>query len=87
MTIHEFQKEFVRHLRDIQLILDDSGIRGPFGILLAVGNLRRNPKLQWVFPNANAANIGRPLRVQRLDEQGLIDRFNDKVRSVSVYGR
>ncbi|AVH45533.1 helix-turn-helix domain-containing protein [Agrobacterium tumefaciens] len=87
LTLHEFREEFARHLRDIQLILDDSGIRGPFGVLLAVGNLRRNPKLQWAFPNANAANIGRPLRVERLDEQGLIDRFNDKVRSVSVYGR
>ncbi|MGV1793554.1 AlbA family DNA-binding domain-containing protein [Rhizobium sp. A37_96] len=87
LTIHEFREELARHLRDIQLILDDSGIRGPYGVLLTVRNLRRNPKLEWAFPNTNAASIGRPIRVERVDEQGLIERFNDKVRSVSVYGR
>lgn len=87
LTIHEFREEFARHLRDIQLVLDDSGIRGPYGVLLAVKNLRRNPKLEWAFPNANAASLVRPMRVERVDEQGLVERFYDKVRSVSVYGR
>lgn len=87
LTIHEFRDEFARHLRDIQLILDDSGIRGPFGVLFAVKNLRSNPKLEWAFPNASAASLGRPIRVERVNEQGLVDRFYDKVRSVSVYGR
>ncbi|NKM94285.1 AlbA family DNA-binding domain-containing protein [Rhizobium leguminosarum] len=87
LTIHEFRDEFARHLRDIQLILDDSGIRGPFGVLFAVKNLRRNSKLEWAFPNASAASLGRPIRVERIDEQGLVDRFYDKVRGVSVYGR
>lgn len=87
LTVHEFHEEFARHLRDIQFILDDSGIRGPYGVLLAVKNLRRNPKLERAFPNAHAASLGRPMRVERVDEQGLIDRFYDKVRSVSVYGR
>jgi hypothetical protein len=87
LTIHEFREEFARHLRDIQLVLEDSGIRGPYGVLLAVKNLRRNPKLEWAFPNASAASLGRPMRVERVDEQGLIDRFYDKVGSISVYGR
>ncbi|PBC19307.1 ATP-binding protein [Mesorhizobium sp. WSM4307] len=87
LTINEFHAEFARHLRDIQLILDDSGIRGPFGVLFAVKNLRRNSKLEWAFPNARFASLGRPMRVERVDEQRLIDRFYDKVRGVSVYGR
>lgn len=87
LTIQEFRNEFARHLQDIQLILDDSNIRGPIGVLFAVKNLRRNPKLEWAFPNANAASLGRPMRVERVDEQDLLDRFYDKVRGVSVYGR
>ena len=87
LTLHEFRDEFSRHLRDIQLILDDSDIRGPFGVLFEVKNLRRNPKLEWAFPNANATRLGRPMRVERVDDQGLVDHFYDKVRGVSVYGR
>lgn len=86
LTIHEFREEFARHMRDIKLVLDDSNIRGPFGVLFAVKNLRRSPKLEWAFPNANTASLGRPLRVERVDERGLVDRFYDKVRGVSVYG-
>jgi len=86
LTISEFRGEFARHLGDIQLILDDSGIRGPFGVQFTVKNLRRNAKLEWAFPNANAASLGRPVRVERIDDQGLVDRFYNKVRSVSVYG-
>ncbi|MDX8522082.1 hypothetical protein [Mesorhizobium dulcispinae] len=86
LTISEFTDEFARHLRDIQLIMDDSGIHGPFGVLVAVKNLRRNPKLEWAFSNTNVASLVRPLRVERVSDQGLVDRFCDKVRSVSVYG-
>ncbi|EFG8199804.1 ATP-binding protein [Escherichia coli] len=87
LTIHEFRDEFAHYLGDIQLTLDESGIRGPFGVQFAVKNLRRNAKLEWAFPNANVASLGRPVRVERVDDQGLVDRFYDKVRSVSFYGR
>lgn len=86
LTIPEFREEFARHLRDIQLILDDSGIRGPFGVQFAVKNLRRNAKLEWAFPNASVASLGRPVRVERVNDQSLVDRFYDKIRSVSIYG-
>ncbi|CAN7617373.1 AlbA family DNA-binding domain-containing protein [Devosia sp. LjRoot3] len=87
LTIREFHGEFARHLRDIQLILDDSDIRGAFGIQFSVRNLRRNSKLEWAFPNASTVSSGRPIRVERVDDQGLIDRFYDKVRGACVYGR
>ncbi|RWB94988.1 MAG: ATP-binding protein [Mesorhizobium sp.] len=87
ITIHEFHRALGRHLRDIQLLLDDSEIRGSFGVLLAMKNLKRNPKLAWGFPNTNSATMSRPARVERVDDPDLVERFLEKVRGVSVYGR
>lgn len=87
LTLHEFRDSLTQHLRDIQLILDDSGICGPFGILMAVKNLRSNPKLEWAFPNANSTTMSGSVRKERVDDADLVERFFDKVRGVSVYGR
>jgi len=87
ITVHEFREALARHLRDIQLILDESEIRGPFGVLLAMKNLKRNPKLVWGFPNAHSAAMSRAARVERVDDPDLIERFFEKVRGVSIYGR
>ncbi|MFH1344637.1 MAG: ATP-binding protein [Pseudomonadota bacterium] len=87
LTLQEFRGELSKHLGDIQLILDNSGICGPFGILMAVKNLRNNPKLEWAFPNANSASMPRAVRKERIDDTDMVERFFDKVRGVSVYGR
>ncbi|WP_176960459.1 helix-turn-helix domain-containing protein [Ensifer sp. YR511] len=87
LTLHEFRPAFARYMGDIQRVFDDAGIRGPFGVLFAVKNLQRNPDLKWAFPNASAASIGRPIRVARVDDPVLLDRFYEKVSSVTVYGR
>jgi hypothetical protein len=87
LKLPEFRAELVRHLKDIQLILEDSQIRGPFTILLALRNLRDDPKLKFFFPLADSALMARPVRIERVDDENLIERFYDKVRSVSVYGR
>ncbi|WP_274845324.1 hypothetical protein [Sinorhizobium meliloti] len=41
-------------------------------------NLQRNPDLKWAFPNVNAVSIGRPIRVARVDDQVLLERFYEK---------
>ena len=62
LTLHEFSEALPRHMRDIALILDDSGTKGPFCVLIAVRGLRTNDKMRWAFPNAesiDATRVGR----------------------------
>jgi hypothetical protein len=87
ITIDEFREALGHHLSDIQAILDDCRIRGLFGILLAMRNLKRNPRVAWGFPNANSAALPRPLRIERVDHSALVERFCEKVRGVSIYRR
>jgi hypothetical protein len=86
LTLPEFRKSLKLHLSDIQLILDDSQVRGPFTLLIAVRNLHSHPRLRPFFPRANSAQMSRALRVERLDDEDLITRFCDKVRGVSIHG-
>jgi hypothetical protein len=84
---HTFQNALPDHLQEIQNILDDSGIKGPFCLLLAVNNLQRDTRIAWAFPNADTATMVRPMRVERVDDRILIKQFLDKVSGVSNVGR
>ncbi|MBY9068237.1 ATP-binding protein [Hyphomonas sp. WL0036] len=86
LGLHEFHTELLRHLRDIQLILDDSKIFGPFGLQLRLKNLRSAPGMSNAFPNADTASLPRPVRVERLDDENVLRRFYLKVRTISLYG-
>lgn len=84
--LREFQEQILRHLRDIQLLLNDSRIHGPFGLQLLLKNLQSDPAMAKAFPNADSASLPRPARVESLDDEKVLERFFKKVRTVSVYG-
>jgi hypothetical protein len=86
LTLPEFKQALGQHLADIALVLEDSGIQGPFCILLAVRNLQGNPKVAWAFPDANSRALPRGYRAERLDDPEMIARFYDMLRGASVFG-
>ncbi|BAQ49377.1 MULTISPECIES: hypothetical protein [Methylobacterium] len=58
---------------------------GPFCVAMSVRNLRRNPKVGWVFPNTDSI-VARPEMVDRIDDPGLSERFADAMVRSSRYG-
>ena len=67
-------------------IHDGGNLARHVGVQFAVKNLRRNAKLEWPFPTANLCQPRQAVRVERVNNQGLVNRFYDKARSVSMYG-
>lgn len=58
---------------------------GPFCVGMSVQNLRRNPKVGWVFPNTDSIATP-PEMVDRIDDPDMVKRFTDAIVRGSRYG-
>lgn len=85
VTIHEFGEAMPKYMRALADLVDREGLNGPFCLSLGVANLHRGGKVGWVFPHADALSV-RPTLVERIDDPGLLGRFQRAIRDGSRYG-
>lgn len=76
VTRHEFKDRLASFMSTIAEFLAKEGVEGPFCIQMAARNLRRDPKIAWVFPNTDRISLPRGVMTERIDDPDLIERFH-----------
>ena len=84
VTVRDFGKALPGYMASLADMFRDD-LDGPYCVALAVRNLRRSPKVGWVFPNTDSI-AAPPEMVDSIDAPGLVERFADAVVRGSRYG-
>jgi Putative DNA-binding domain len=86
LELHEFKPELTSHLSELSDLLAAQGIKGPFGVSIAVRNLQRSAKVGFFFPNTGTVAPPRSSIVERVDDPALIDQLYSQLVGASRYG-
>jgi hypothetical protein len=86
LELPEFRTQLTNHLADLAELLESQGLKGPFGLALAVRNLQRSAKVGFFFPDCTTVAPPRATVVERLDQPELIERFHNQVVGASRFG-
>ena len=84
VTLRDFGKALPGYMAALADMFRDD-LDGPYCVAMAVRNLRRNPKVGWVFPNTDTV-AAPPEMADRIDAPGLVKRFADAVVRALRYG-
>ncbi|MCJ2007058.1 helix-turn-helix domain-containing protein [Methylobacterium sp. J-092] len=84
VTLHEFGKALPGYMAALADMFRED-LDGPFCVAMAVRNLRRNPKVGWVFPTTDGIAVP-PVLVDRIDDADYTEGFAAAVVRGSRYG-
>ncbi|WP_395443256.1 helix-turn-helix domain-containing protein [Caulobacter sp. UC70_42] len=86
VKIHEFKDELTAFLEDLDRLVSDEGLKGPFGVSLMLRRLQSAEKIAWVFQRADGIALPRPAWTERIADPKTIELFHRRLVSVSAYG-